>query len=331
MTRRRRISLLSAGVLLASGCFGEYAPGAVETDVASGSTASAASTTTDVTSTTGEVASSSSSTGPAPVCEHLDILFLTDVSVSMAPFAQGIINVILALGTRVDETFGGVGSFNLAFAYNAPPNVNEQAVEVPPNGEGCTQLGALVRGVDDCVYDYDGRPYLTEGDDLGAGMTCLAGGLIAGQWSPLYETPQTLDTIVAFLEGESTLSACNAGFHTPPNPLLIILIVDSEDESQASVIQAVTAAVAARGTSLESVGLFVIGADASGCPDDQPNACNALPACRVQEFIQAGFTNVGLSDNVRRFNICRALEEDAADVADDLLGQLSAVISGLCT
>ena len=330
MALGRRISpSLGVFVLLASGCFGGYVP-AGETDLGTSSTSVQASTSADASSTTAD-GSSTSSTGTTPVCDHLDILFITDVSVSMAPFAQGIINVLLALGTRVEETFGGVGTYNLAFAYNAPPAVNDQALEVPPDGDGCTQLGALVRGIDDCVYDFDGRPYLTDEDDLGAGMTCLAGGLISGQWSPLYETPQTLDTIVAFLEGEYTLSVCNAGFHTSPGPLLIILIVDDEDESQSSVLQAVTTAVATQGTSLEPVGLFVIGADTADCPESLPNACNAKPACRVGEFIDRGYTNVGLGDNVRRFNICRSLETDSSAVADDFIAQISAVISGVCT
>ena len=272
------------------------------------------------------------STGEPLVCEHLDILVLTDVSLSMAPFANGIINVLLALGTRIEETFEGVGSYNIALGYNVAPVVNEQAFEVPAAGEGCTQLGALVRGIDACVEDFDGRPYLTDEDNLGAGLTCLGGGLIGAQWDASYETPRTLDSIVALLEAEDdpVVSVCNEGFHQSPDPLLIILIVDEEDESEATVLEAVTSAVATQGTSLESVGLFLIGADASACPDDQPNACGAHPVCRVQEFVDRGFNNVGLGDNFGRFNICRSLERDSAEVADDLIVQITAVVQDLC-
>jgi len=325
MPWHRRIScLFGASALLCSGCFGRYAP--ADTDTEAGS---AVSSSTAVSST-----GSSSSTGDADVCEHLDILILTDVSVSMAPFAAGIVNVLLALGTRIEDTFGGVGGYRLALTYNVPPVVNEGAYSVPPEGEQCTQLGALVRGQDDCVEAFEGRPYLTDADDLGAGLSCLAAGLVGGQWDESYETPRTLDAIVSVLEaeGQPATAACNEGFHRSPDPLLIIVIVDSEDESEASVLEAVTDAVATQGTSLENVGIFVIGADASGCPDQDilENECGALPSCRVQEFIDRGFNNVSLGGNVRRFNICRSLEDDSAAVADDLLEQISAVVLNLC-
>ncbi len=312
----------------ATGCFGEYEPPAADTELPTSSAAEASvGSSTEVGP--GDGSSSSTSSG-APICEQLDILIVTDVSLSMAPFATGIINVLLALGTRIEDTLGGVGTYNLALSYNVPPNVNEGAFEVPPDGEGCTQLGALVRGQDACVEEFDGRPFLTEMDDLGAGLTCLAGGLIGGQWNAIYETPRTLDSIVAFLENDTSVAACNAGYHQSPDPLLIILIVDSEDESESTVLQAVTAAVATQGTSLESIGVFTIAADASMCPDEEENECGALPACRVQEFLDSGFSNVGLGDNLRRFNICRSLEMDSAAVADDLLEQMSGVIVNLC-
>lgn len=328
MAGRRICSVALA--LSVSGCFGALADAPADTDTST-SVASTGVVPTGGASVTSSGVDASSSGEPL-VCEHLDILVLTDVSLSMAPFANGIINVLLALGTRIEETFEGVGSYNLALGYNVPPVVNEQAFEVPADGEGCTQLGALVRGIDTCVEDFGGRPYLTNEDDLGAGLTCLGGGLIGGQWDASYETPRTLDSVVALLEGEDdpALSACNAGFHRSPDPLLIILIVDDEDASETSVLQAVTSAVATQGTSLENLGLFLIGADASGCPDDEPNACGALPACRVQEFIDRGFNNVGLGDNVRRFNICRSLERDSAAVADDLLDQITAVVDNVC-
>lgn len=314
-------------MLSASGCFGVLPSEPVETDasdVSAGPTSSGGA----VVSTSGDV-----STGGPPVCEHLDILIITDVSLSMATFANGIINVLLALGTRIEETFDGVASYNIALAYNVAPFVNQQAFEVPMDGEGCTQLGALVRGIDACVEEFDGRPYLTNDDDLGAGLSCLGGGLIDTQWDESYETPRTLDSLVALLEGEDdpALSACNEGFHRSPDPLLIILIVDEEDESETSVLEAVTSAVATRGTSLESVGVFLIGADASGCPDDEPNGCGAYPVCRVQEFLDRGFNNVGLGDNVRRFNICRSQERDSASVADALLVQMTATLQNICT
>lgn len=327
MRGRRICSVAAALALSASGCFGALSSEPLETDGSTG-LASGGPASTGASTLTG----ADSSTGAPLVCEHLDILILTDVSLSMATFANGIINVLLALGTRIEETFEGVGSYNIALGYNVPPVVNEQAFEVPPSGEGCTQLGALVRGIDACVEDFDGRPYLTNEDDLGAGLTCIGGGLIGTQWDASYETPRTLDSIVALLEGDDdpALSACNEGFHESPDPLLIIVIVDEEDESETTVLEAVTSAVATQGTSLESVGVFLIGADASGCPDDEPNVCGARPVCRVQEFIDRGFNNVGLGDNVRRFNICRSLERDSAAVADDLLVQITAVVQNLC-
>ncbi len=328
MVSGRICSVAAALTLLASGCFGKLPSEPLETDASTASTSSGTGSSVASTSNGAD-----SSTGAPLVCEHLDVLFLTDVSLSMAPFANGIINVLLALGTRIEETFDGVRSYNIALGYNVPPVVNEQAFDVPSGGEGCTQLGALVRGIDACVEEFDGRPYLTHEDDLGAGLTCIGGGLIGTQWDPSYETPRTLDSIVALLEGEGdpTLSVCNDGFHESPDPLLIIVIVDEEDESETTVLEAVTSAVATQGTSLESVGVFLIGADASGCPDDEPNACGAHPVCRVQEFIDRGFNNVGLGKNVRRFNICRSLERDSAAVADDLVEQITALVRNLCT
>lgn len=328
-TSRRRSPLLGASMLFVSACFGEYAPA---TDPPQGTDVSTTAATTSTTSG-GSTESSSSSTGEAPLCDHVDIVILTDVSISMAPFANGILNVILAMGTMIDATLADFGTYRLALAFNAPPLVNEGAFSLPQDGKQCTQLGALVRGQDACVEEFDSRPYLTEADDLGPALTCLAQGVISGGLNAAYERPQIFDTLLAILEvdDDPTLAACNEGFHQAPDPLVVIVIADADDQSDATVLDAVTRALASQGgESLENVGVFVIGADGSGCPSDTPNACGALPACRVQEFADRGFSNVGLPDNVRRFNICRSLEENSADVAAALLAQLSAVLVSVC-
>lgn len=255
----------------------------------------------------------------------------------MAPFASGIVEVLFALGPRIEQTLAEVGTYRFALAYNAPPIVNQGAYSVPGDGGGCTQLGALVRGQDACVEAFDERPFLTEEDDLGGGITCLAQGLLSGQVSATYERPQILDTLLALLgaDDDPALEACNEGFHQSPDPMVVILIADADDESDGTVFNAVAEAIGTQeGPSLKDVGLFVIGTDASGCPDpavDEGNDCGAEPACRVQEFIDIGFVNPALERNVRRFNICRTLDKDTADVAEALLVQLTAVIAQVCS
>jgi len=319
---RRRLPLVGAVMLCASACFGEYVP-----DEAS------QSTTLPTTGSSSAESSVASSSGEPLSCDHVDLLILTDVSVSMAPFANGIVDVLLALGTEIEESLAGVGTYRIALAYNAPPIVNQGAFSVPDGGEGCTQVGALVRGRDACVEEFGGRPFLTEGDDLGSGLTCLADGVISGNLNAAYERPRILDTMLAVLgaDEDPTLAACNEGFYEAPAPLVVIVVADADDESDATVLEAVTQAVATQDTpNLRSIGVFVIGADASQCPTEDENECGAEPACRVQEFIDRGFINTGLEGNVRRFNICRSLEEDIADVAGALLTQLSAVVVEVC-
>lgn len=326
--RRSICALACASSLLGAGCFGEL--GAESTTETEGS--SGLATTSTGLQTSGELSSSSSG---GSVCEHLDILVITDVSLSMAPFAQGIVELFIAMGARLDETFEGLQSYNIALTYNVAPVVNELAFEVPAEGDGCTQLGALVRGIDECVEEFDGRPYLTKKDQLGTGLECIAGGL-SSHYDLSHERPRALDSVVAFLESgrDDALSACNAGFHDPSDPLLIVLIVDSDDESDLSPLEAATSAIGAEGSSLENIGVFLIGADASNCPDEEANECGAEPACQVQEFLDIGFNNASLGANLRRFNLCRAHDErgdaDVAAVADDLIAQMSAVFPALC-
>ncbi len=331
MLMSRRTLLLGATMLFVPSCFGEYVPATEASQTTGGPTTT--TTMTSSTTTSGASTTSSESSAAPLLCEHVDILILTDVSLSMAPFANGIVNVLLALGTMIETTLADVGTYRLGLAYNAPPISNEGAFSVPEGTNQCTQLGALVRGQDDCVEAFDSRPYVNEGDDLGSGLTCLAQAVISGEFNPAYERPQTLDSLLALLEvdDDPVLTACNEGFHQAPDPLVVILIVDADDESDASVLEAVTRAVATQGSpSLRKVGVFVVGADASGCPSTAQNECGARPACRVQEFLDRGFTNVGLPGNVRRFNICRSLEENSADVASSLLAQLSAVLVEVC-
>ncbi|MGH1346513.1 MAG: hypothetical protein ACRBN8_33410 [Nannocystales bacterium] len=313
-------------MLFASGCFGDYAP-------AEEGSQSTATPTSGGSSTTNLAGTDASSSGSPLLCEHVDLLILTDVSVSMAPFANGIVDVLLALGPEIEDTLAGVGTYRLALAYNAPPIVNQGAFSVPDEGEGCTQIGALVRGQDSCVEAFDGRPFLTDADDLGSGLTCLAEGVISGGVDAAYERPRILDSMLAILEADEdpALAACNEGFHQSPDPLVVIVIADADDESDATVLEAVTRAVSTQDTaSLRNIGVFVIGADASQCPSEADNECGAQPACRVQEFVDRGLINTGLEGNVRRFNICRSLEDNVADVAASLLDQLSAVVVEAC-
>ncbi|MEM6291677.1 MAG: hypothetical protein AAGA54_10445 [Myxococcota bacterium] len=322
------LPLLSALALWTTACFGEYVPAQAGSSGASGTDTDLPTNSTAAAST----GASSSSSGGAPLCEHADILILTDVSVSMAPFATGIFNVILALGAQFEATLADVGSYRIGVAFNAPPVINATAFGVPEEAEQCTRLGSLVRGQDPCVEEFGSRPYLTEQDELGGGITCIASGFFGGGLPPEYERPRILDSLVEILEAEDDpeLSVCNAGFHQAPDPLFIIVIADAEDESDLSVVEATARAIGSQGTSLRNVGIFVIGADGNGCPDDLQEACGADPVCRLQEFIVSGFNNANLDSNVRRFNICRSLEDDPADVAADLLVQLSAVLFQVC-
>lgn len=326
LTSRRSLPLLGATMLFASGCFGEYTPSLEATESSTGAmngTSSSGSSTS----------SSSSSTGEPLLCDHVNILILTDVSVSMAPFASGIVNVLLALGAQIEETLASVGTYRLALAFNSPPIVNAGAYFVPEGGEGCEQVGALIRGQDACVEEFDRRPFLTESDDLGGGLTCLAEGVLAVGLNPAYERPRILDTLLAILGAtdEPALSVCNEGFHESPDPLVVIVIADAEDESDVSVIEAVTRAVGTQqGPNLKKIGVLVVGEDTSACPDDAGSDCAAEPACRVQEFIDSGFSGP-LEGNVRRFSICRSLEENnSAEVAADLLDQLRPVLVSVC-
>lgn len=326
-------------MLFASACFGEYAPSqeasqstAVATTTTT-TTAVATTTTTGGTSVGSSTASTSSSSGEPLLCEHLNILILTDVSVSMLPFANGIANILIALGGQIGETLDDVGTYRLALAFNAPPLVNEGAFSLPGGGAGCTQVGALVRGQDDCVLDFDERPYLTEEDDLGAGLTCLSTGVTAAGFNLAYERPRIFDTLLAILgaHDDAALAICNEGFHESPDPLVVILIADADDESDGTVLEAVSGAIGTQpGSSLKNIGLFVIGEDASECPMDAGEDCVAEPACRVQDFIDRGFNNAGVGDNVRRFNICLSLNDETADVAASLLTQLTAVLDQVC-
>lgn len=328
-TRRRYLPTFGAMLLAVSGCFGEYTPASE----ASQSTDLPTTTTTTSGTSLGTSTEGSSTSSSAPsLCDHLDLLILTDVSISMAPFATGIVNVLISLGTMVEATFAEVGTYRVGMAFNAPPILNQNAFSVPAGGEGCTQLGALVRGQGECVQDFDERPYLTENDDLGSGLTCLSEGLLMGNFNIAYERPRILDTLLAVLgaDNDRAREICNEGFYESSDPLVVIVIADAEDESDASVLEAVTRAIGTQpGTSLRNIGVFVIGEDTAMCPDDVESECVAEPACKLKEFTDSGFSGP-LEANVRRFSICRSQEKDFADVAESLLEQLTPVIAQVC-
>ncbi len=266
----------------------------------------------------------------------------------MAPYSVGILETIFALGAGIEGVLAEVGDYHFGITFNSSPLDNQDAYALPrsPDTDRCTELGALIRGQDECAATFEGRAYITAADELGAGLSCLAGPLTSVSLAYPHEEQRTLDTLVAVLESalRPALAVCNEGFHAAGDPLIVVIIVDDVDLSTTSVIEAVGDSIASQGTSLRNVGVLLIGADPSSCTDgggtggttegssstgSEP-ACEAVPSCRVHDFIRSGFPGSLIDDNVRQSNICRTLEDDTAAVAAEVEQHLVELIATVC-
>jgi len=266
----------------------------------------------------------------------VDILVVFDVSASMAPYTDGIQNAVIALGAADQTIFDQVAGYHAGFTLNAPVALNADAPA--PDGQTCTQLGALVRPRESCSAEVMGRPYLTEEDNVILSLGCLAAPITGAPLPMEYEDPLTLAALEAILRSDAdpALSTCNEGFHRPGDPLLVVLVIDDEDASGGSISSYIPGVVASQGSdNLANMGVLLIGADDASCDDGGGGTtgdpgCDAIPSCRVGAFLESIFAGLP-DDHVRRMNLCRALDDDPGEIAADIdqhLTDLYAVICG---
>ncbi|MEM6990494.1 MAG: hypothetical protein AAF721_08355 [Myxococcota bacterium] len=351
MPRTPIVCALAPALLVAlGGCFGEFVPPAAAdatSTVADSSDADSGSSTTGSATTTG-IAGSSESTdgGPAPLrlpsspsC-HLDILFVIDFSASMGAYEAVLFEAVFGLVGRFPTLLGELGSYHVGITTNSSVPWNDSAFF--PAGEeplDCTGVGSLSRPPDEACYDLlEGNPYIGKNTDLGAALSCTAMAVDPG--GRALEPADPVAAIRSAISSDMNEDGhCNAGFHDPADPLVVVLVTDADDDT--SPLEPVAAAA----DILDSVGLnpaklamSVISGSTCSCGDDGKPGCGAecppnpkhgppQAPCRILGLTELLFAADGLEDHVRFTDICEtptdrfdpfgaALIEAVADQAD---------------
>lgn len=227
-------------------------------------------------------------------CSKVDYLFVVDNSSSMGDnqwklahgidiFLDGIEDVL----DEVDSVHAGVLTTD-GYDHNHPD---------------CRRIGALVSQTgghnssgEVCGPFAEGGRYLTEADDLTAGLECL---LRVGTTGSTAEQPLTA-LRRAVDPADDTVEACNAGFLRSDALLVVVFITDEDASTNANVYDAV---VDAKGGQDEAVVVLTIAH--TGEPGCVPHG-HAQVATNLMQF--TGWFEHGLSES-----ICAASFESAFD------------------
>lgn len=346
--RPTRIVCALAPLLASPGCYGEFVPPAVEPDGSSstsgGSTEAPADSGTE--SITGTV-SGSTTTGPRdaarlpPGC-HVDILFVVDFSLSMAGFADILLESFFGLTETFPQLLGELGSYNFAITTNSIVPWNEEAYF--PEGEtpiDCTGIGSLTRPIDAECYDaFDGNPYLTESTDLSTALTCVLDTIAPA--SLVLEPTLPLTAIESALSPEiNARGQCNDGFHDPDDPLIIVVITSSADDS-GNTLPAGTAARILDAVDLDAsrLAVTVIGGPACECDGGKDGCGVECPArlpggppeapCSLVALTDFVFAADGLDGHVQYTDICEEPTKRFDPFGDFLAQSLSKQADLVC-
>lgn len=356
-------------------CFGQYEP---VSDQASGSTGTGpgvtstgldptsgttdAGDTTQAGTTTGDASggSGSDTTAEPLECDHVDILFVVDFSVSMAVFSD----TFGALLPAADELIDGlerVDSYHIGITTNSGVPQNAAAY-VPPEGTtggsmtggsttgsttttgdsttgssgpeppSCEEIGSLFRPVEqECYEMLEGRPYVTKGDAVAAGLLCLIG-------EPLLldlelETPRTVEAIIAALGDANEPGGCNEGFHQAGDPLVIIVVTDADDVGGPFPPIAAATIIANEGTA-DTLAFTLLSEPTCSCPG-APEPCRgdvgcpAQPPCKLVSVAEDLF-GTDQPGRVRETDLCNALRGNDRPFQEALLTAIEEQLPLVC-
>lgn len=211
--------------------------------------------------------------GTQDVCDKVDLLFVIDNSFSMAQEQSKLIANFPVFANEIQTQLAGVDSYHVAVVttdnYGDTPNINEDRPT-------CRTLGASVTRSDSgtCAPYAEGKPYMTDMDDLGAKFSCAADVGTDGA-----STERVGGAIVeAMRPAINDAGGCNEGFLRDDALLVIVILTDENDASTqwGSPTDWATAVAAAKGDREENVVvLSLIWDDGNG----NPNGCtsNGLP------------------------------------------------------
>jgi len=211
--------------------------------------------------------------GVEEVCDKVDLLFIIDNSFSMAQEQSKLIANFPVFASEIQSQLADVDSYHVAVVttddYGDTPNINEDRPQ-------CRVLGASVTRSDagTCAPYAEGRPFMTNLDDLGTKFSCAADVGTDGA-----STERVGGAIVeAIRPGINDVGACNDGFLRDDALLVIVILTDENDTSSqwGTPNDWADAVIAAKGDREENVVvLSLIWDDSNG----NPNGCtsNGLP------------------------------------------------------
>ncbi len=158
-------------------------------------------------------------------CDRADFLFVIDNSPSMQPYQRKLVESFPLFISGVEEVVERGTDLHIGVITTDDASGNP-----PP----CDRLGGLViqtRGAhssqSQCGPYVDGGNYMTERDDLASSFACAA---TVGTQGGQDETPAA--AILAALDPESPVAACNAGFLREDALLVVVVLSDEPDASE---------------------------------------------------------------------------------------------------
>lgn len=326
----------AAGWLAATaviGCFGTYTPSPGQSG--SGGTAADSDTDQDTSSSTTSVASTGSSedesdtAAPSTVFRdpdarlancHVNFLVVIDVSLSMGQFQGQLFGALFSLATSFEPLLDAFGSYRLGVTTNSavPWNVNAEFGDGP--ALDCTGRGSLMRPQGKACFDhFGGLPYFTKGVDLMAAMTCLAA--IIGEAFDVLEQTQPLEAIVDTLSPEANApGGCNAGFYPADEPLVVIVVTDSDQDQMGSDVVLASRLLATTGGTADNMVMSVIARNPCSCGDGDPDCGSPCPEpgpdeepprapCFMKRVTDLVFAAEEVEGNLSFTDICQQSDE----------------------
>lgn len=234
-------------------------------DAASGGTSPGeTSTGTDASSTSSgpilDVGGATGETGGDAGCQKVDVLYIIDNSPSMYEEQQTLISNFGTFASEMQSALTDVQDYHIGvittdnyveegFLDDSSPTVNAQAPE-------CRLLGGLVvqAQAGDCRPFAQGQNFITQDDNLEAKFACTAN---VGEDGDSDE--RVRDALISALNPTlQNPNACNEGFIRNDALLIVVILTDENDPSNASVSEAYDAVVAAKGTAENVVMLALV-------------------------------------------------------------------------
>ncbi len=320
MSGRWRASVFTASSVVLAACFGTYVP-PQDTEATTEVADSSSSTTSPSTSTSAGLDSSTSGTtmGSSTTasettgfgsCEHVNFLVVIDAGMDPA-YNELLMTGLVSNATNITTWLGGLDSLHFGLTTTA---------SVLGNGEksGCTGTGSLIQPTP--LLMCPDQPFFDSVDDLNNLAVCFGLGLFTPPPEGEVSTPlAAISSAISPLQNDP--GGCNEGFHTPGEPLGIILFTNSDDDSPTSLAGLAGSILVQEGFPPSSVALVVIAGptdqcDGNGGDGGDPITCgpdelSIEAACRIDGFSKLLLDDQGLVGHSQFWDICEAQQDDS--------------------